>query len=91
MRWLAALLLLSLALAGVALPLCPVDVDGCSAQADVLGAQAAATDDSLDDNPSVLPEPVVAVDVPGSSSPEPAPARHTPLLHDQRQYRPPRA
>lgn len=91
MRSLAALVLLSLALAGAAVPVCPVDVDGCSAITDVLGAQPLADDDALDDTPWVLGEPALAIGILGSFSPEPGSARHIPLLHDQRRYRPPRA
>lgn len=91
MRWLAALVLLSLALAGAVVPLCPADADACAASTDVLGAQTLADDDALDDSPSMLTEPALAIGAAASAVPEPAPARHTPLLNDRRRYRPPRA
>lgn len=90
MRTLATLLLLCLALAGVSERVCPVDGEACATGTDVLSVQAPG-DEPADDHPWDVAEPLLTEDRPGSSRPDPAPSRHTPLLNDQRRYRPPRA
>lgn len=91
MRSLAAVVLLSLALAGAAVLVYPADVEACAAGTDVLSVQAVTGDDALDDGPWDLAGLTPLVDALSSPAPYATPARHTPLLHDQRRHRPPRA
>jgi hypothetical protein len=88
-RTVLALLLLCLALVGVTSRLTPACVDSCQST-DVLGAQT-LDDDALDDAQWELTEPLPVLAQSQSPVPESRPDRHTPRLHDERRYPPPRA
>lgn len=88
MRPVLAIVLLCLALVGLGARLWPVEA---CAGADLVQVQTAVDDDLLDDSPWVVTEASPVVLEHRTLAPLVRSERHTPLLQDQRRYRPPRA
>ncbi|HUM13274.1 MAG TPA: hypothetical protein VLT82_20165 [Myxococcaceae bacterium] len=88
MRPVLAIVLLCLAPVGLGAPLWPMEA---CASVDLLQVQTVVDDEALDDSPWVVREPSPVVLEHRTLAPPARSERHTPLLQDQRRYRPPRA